>query len=374
MNAYVWGVGTSMFAKQPELSTRELAWTAVMEALRDAEVDSVDAVYVGSCYGEAGVAQRALVGLGLNRIPILEFENACASSTTAYHEAVAAVQTGRYGSVLALGIEHLTSRFAGAIPLEPRDAEGRGGLAFPALYAMAAARYMAVYGVTPEQLAQVSVKNHQHGTGNPRAQHGRAVTLEQVLASPMVADPLTLFQCCAITDAGAAAVIGGSKRGPRDVAVRASAFSTGGLWDHETDHVWGFGLARDTAARAYEISGLGPEDIDLFEVHDAFTIGEIVTTEALGLAKEGDGVSLVMDGHSWIGGRQPVNPSGGLLSRGHPLGATGVAQVVEVVWQLRGDAGARQVQGARTGLVETLGGGVSGLDGNACVVSILSRG
>jgi acetyl-CoA C-acetyltransferase len=238
---------------------------------------------------------------------------------------------------------------------------------------MAAARYMDVHGVTAEQLASVSVKNHAHGTGNKRAQHGRNVTCEEVLASKMIADPLTLLQCCAITDAAAAAVVGNRKRNSRDIAVLSSAFATGGLWNHETDHAWGYQLARDTALQAYERSGVGPEEVDLIELHDAFTIGEIVTSEALGLAPEGEGASLVTDGHSWIGGRQPINPSGGLLSRGHPLGATGIAQVVEVVWQLRGDATGRQVEGARTGLVETLGGGASGLDGNACVVSILGK-
>jgi acetyl-CoA C-acetyltransferase len=238
---------------------------------------------------------------------------------------------------------------------------------------MAAARYIDVHGVTPEQLASVSVKNHAHGTGNKRAQHGRHVTVEEVLASKMIADPLTLLQCCAITDAAAAAVIGSRKRQSRDIAVLGDAFATGGLWNHETEHAWGYQLARDTARAAYDSSGMGPSEMDLIELHDAFTIGELVTSEALGLAPEGEGASLVTDGHSWLGGRQPINPSGGLLSRGHPLGATGVAQVVEVVWQLRGDADGRQVEGARTGLVETLGGGASGLDGNACVVSILGK-
>jgi acetyl-CoA acetyltransferase len=169
-------------------------------------------------------------------------------------------------------------------------------------------------------------------------------------------------------------VVGARKRTGRDVRVCSSAFRTGGLWNHETEHAWGFELAHATSEQAYERAGIGPEEIDMFEVHDAFTIGEIVTTEALGLAKEGEGALLAQTGHTSIGGRQPVNPSGGLLSRGHPLGATGVAQVVEAVWQLRGDAGGRQVEGARTAVVETLGGGVSGLDGNACVVSVLATG
>lgn len=372
MSSYVWGVGSSMFGKQPERSTNELAWQAVVEAVRDAEIDRVEAVYVGSCFGEPGVAQRALVGLGFTGVPVYALENACASSSTAFHEAQIAVDHGRYSSALVLGVDHLTSRFSGAIPVEGRDAEGRTGLALPALYAMSATRYMADYGLTLKQLAAVSVKNHRHGVGNSRAQHGRLVSEEEVLQSRMVAEPLTLLQCCGVTDAAAAAVIGGARRRASDVEIRATAYGTGADWGHDSEHVWGFELARDTATQVYEAAGLGPGDIDLFEVHDAFTIGEIVTTEALGLAPVGGGGELVESGRTTLGGAQPVNPSGGLLSRGHPLGATGVAQVVESVWQLRGQAAGRQVDGARTALVETLGGGVGGIDGNACVVSVLS--
>lgn len=372
MNAHIWGVGTSKFGKQPQLSTQQLVWTAVVEALRDADLPQVDAVFVGTCFGEPGIAQRALHRMGIAGLPISVFENACASSTHAFHEAVTAVEQGRFGSVLVVGVEHLTSRFKGALPVEERDHEGRAGLALPSLYAMAAARYVDVFGVTPEQLADVSVKNHANGVLNGRAQYGQALTREEVLASRMVADPLTLLQCCAISDGAAACVVGPSRRSSRDVAVRATAFGTGGLWDRRSDHAWGFTLVRETAARAYQQAGLGVEDVDVFEVHDAFTVGEIVTTEALGLAPEGGGAALVESGHTWLSGPQPVNPSGGLLSRGHPLGATGVAQVAEIAWQLRGDAGQRQVK-ADVGLVETMGGGAGGLDGNACVVAILSR-
>jgi acetyl-CoA C-acetyltransferase len=166
-------------------------------------------------------------------------------------------------------------------------------------------------------------------------------------------------------------VIASERRSPRDVAVRGSAFRTGGLWDADSEQVWGFRVVADTARDVYESAGVGIEDIDVLEVHDAFTIGEIVTTEALGMAAEGLGGELVASGHTALGGPQPVNPSGGLLARGHPLGATGAAQVAEIVWQLRDDAGDRQVDGARIGLVETMGGGVAGIDGNACVVAVL---
>lgn len=372
MSAYVWGVGTSNFGKQPNLSTQDLVWTAVAEALRDADTPVVDAVFVGTCFGEPGIAQRALHRMGIVGLPIGIYENACASSTHAFHEAVTAVEQGRYGSVLVVGVEHLTSRVRGALPVEERDHEGRTGLALPGLYAMAAARYADVFGVTPEQMAEVSVKNHANGVLNKRAQHGKEVTTEEVLASRMIAQPLTLLQCCAISDGAAACVVGPTKRGARDVTIEATSFGTGGLWDHTSEHVWGFKLVQDTAARAYASAGIGVEDVDVFELHDAFTIGEIVTTEALGLAPEGEGGRLVQSGHTTLSGPQPVNPSGGLLARGHPLGATGIAQVTEIVWQLRGDAGARQVN-ADVGLVETMGGGAGGIDGNAAVVAILSR-
>jgi acetyl-CoA acetyltransferase len=369
--AVVYGVGTSRFAKQPERSLAELAWDAVLEALADAAAGRIDAVYVGTVFGPPGVAQRVLHPLGIVDVPIVTIENACASGTTALHEARAAILTGRYETVLVLGIEQMTAAFSGAIHPEPTDPEGRAGMALPSLYAMSAARYLHAGWVTPEQLALVSVKNHRHALGNDRAQYGGRHTVEEVLGSRMIADPLTLLQCCPISDAAAAVVLGPARRGRRDVPIRASQLRSGALWDQRAEHVWGFELVRDVAAAAYAEAGVGPAEVDLFELHDAFTIGEIVTTEALGLAEPGGGGELVECGHTALGGAQPVNPSGGLLSRGHPLGATGIAQVAEVVWQLRGDAGDRQVDAARVGVVETMGGGVSGIDGNGAVVAVL---
>lgn len=372
MTAHVWGVGTSLFGKQPERSTTELVWTAVREALADAGVSHVDAVVVGTCFGEPGVAQRALHRMGLVGVPITIVENACASSTHAFHEAVQAVELGRHDTVLVVGVEHLTSRLTGAIPVEQRDHEGRAGLGLPALYGMSAARYQDRFGVTDAELAAVSVKNHAHGTHNERAQHRHAVTLDEVLASRVIADPLTLLQCCAIADGAGAAVVGAARRTPRDVTVRATALRTGTLWGHDSPHVWGYDIVARTAEQAYAAAGIGVDEVDVLEVHDAFTIGEIVTLEALGMAAEGEGARLAPAGVTALGGKQPVNPSGGLLSRGHPLGATGTAQLAELVWQLRGDAGTRQVEGARTALLETMGGGAGGVDGNACVVAVLT--
>ncbi|WP_214405037.1 thiolase family protein [Pseudonocardia lacus] len=368
----VHGVGTSHFGRQPERDAIALAHDAVREALTDAGVDRVDAVWVGTVFGPAGVAQRTLRALGITGVPVLTVENACASGTTAFLEAHEAVRTGRYGRVLALGIEQMSTAFSGAITPEPSDPEQRGGLALPALYAMSAARYLHLGAVTPAELAAVSVKNHAHALHNPRAQYSGSYTVEQVLGSRMIADPLTVLQCCPTSDGAAAAVLAPATGGPREVRVRGAALRSGRVWDHSSPHVWGYDIVRDTTADALAAAGLhAATDVDVVEVHDAFTIGEIVTTEALGLVPEGAGGKAAAAGVTALGGTHPVNPSGGLLSRGHPLGATGLAQLAEITWQLRGEAGGRQVDGARLGLVETMGGGVSVLDGNACVVAVL---
>lgn len=374
MSASVWGVGTSLFGKQPDLTAAALVRRAVMEAFDDAGTTDVDAVFAATVFGGPGTAQRSLQDLGVTGVPIVTIENACASGTTAFHEATEAVRLGRYERVLAVGVETMTAFFATSIVPEQSDREGRQGMAMPCIYGMAAARYVSEYGLTLEQLAAVSVKNHRHGLGNERAQRRKEVSADAVLNSRMIADPLTVLQCCAIADGAAAAVIGGDRANPRDARIRASTLRSGGLWDHRSSKVWGWDLVHDTAAATFEAAGVSPEEIDLFEVHDAFTIGEIVTTEALGLAPLGEGGRLAEEGHTSIGGRSPVNPSGGLLSRGHPLGATGLAQLAEVVWQLRGEAGARQVEGARLGVIETMGGGTAGIDGNGCVVAVLESG
>ena len=374
----IWGVGTSAFGKQTSLGGPRLAWQATVEALDDAGVKAseIDAVYAGTVFGDPGTVTRSLQQIGIVEVPVITIENACASGTSAFHEARVAVETGRYERVLAFGIETMTAHFDGAIIPIASDPDGAQGFAMPSIYGMSATRYRHEFGVTDEQMAAVAVKNRRHSVGNPRAQHRKAVTVEQVLGSRMVADPITLFQCCSIADAAAAAVIGplGGSRDPgQEVAIRSSALRSGRLWDHTTDKVWGWDIVADTAARAFEAAGVGPEEIDVFEVHDAFTIGEIITTEALGLCELGEGGRLVESGHTALGGPQPVNPSGGLLSRGHPLGATGLAQIAEIAWQLRGMAADRQVPGARLGAVETMGGGTAGIDGNACVVTVLEQ-
>lgn len=373
--AMLWGVGTSDYGLQPERRVESLAWAAIAEAVRDAGITpaQIDAIIVGSVFGPPGVATRVQRGLGVPGVPMWTIENACASGTAACHEAVEAVRLGRFGCVLVLGIDQMSTLFSGAIVPEATDPEGASSLPLPGLYALAAQRYVQEFGVTPEQLAAVAVKNKRNGLDNPRAQLRRtAPTVEEVLGSRMIADPLTFLQCCPTSDGAGALIVGPDRGNPDDLRIEASAMVSGALWDHRSTEVWGYAGVARAAEQAYAQSGRTPAELDVLEVHDAFTIGEIITLEALGLAPRGKGAELAPSGHTARDGAQPVNPSGGLLSRGHPLGGTGPAQVAEIAWQLRGRAGARQVARHRVGLVETMGGGAAGMDGNACVVTILS--
>ena len=370
------GVGTSAFGRFPDRRVESLAWDAILEAMRDAEVEApeIDAVFVGTVFGPPGVATRILRGVGIGGVPVLSIETACASGTAAYHEAVEAVAFGRYDCALVVGIEHLSSLFtSGAIVPEATDPEGAAGLPLPGLYALQAQRYMADTGARPEQLAAVAVKNKGNGALNPRAQlKSKSPTLDDVLKSRMIAEPLTFLQCCPVSDGAGAAVVGRPRGRAGEIRVLASALASGGLWDHRRRETWGEGCVARAGRTAFERAGMKPSQIEILEVHDAFTIGEILTLEALGICAHGEGASLAPSGHTALGGAQPVNPSGGLLARGHPLGATGTAQLAEIVWQLRGAAGDRQKSNPKIGLVETMGGGAAGMDGNASVVTILA--
>jgi acetyl-CoA C-acetyltransferase len=370
----IYGVGTSGFGKQPQLTSNDLGVAAILEALEDAAVDDVDAVFIGTVYEPFGSGQRVLERLGIANVPVVNVENACASGTIAFHEAYQAVASGRYDAVLAFGIERLTARVSGG-PLPPHltDVDGRTGLVQPARYATSAQRYMHVHGTSINEIASVAVKSSHNGARNERAQYKHELSLDEVLESRMIADPLTLLQCCPISDGAAAAVVGQTRGRRRDVRIAGTGFVSGDLWDYRTPHIPGFVIVQRAAAIAYASAGRCPTDIDVAEVHDAFTIGEIFTTEALGFAPLGEGAAMASSGETSIGGSIPVNPSGGLLARGHPLGATGLAQVAEITWQLRGDAAERQVRDAAIGLVETAGGGIAGLDNNSCVVAILER-
>lgn len=366
---YVRSVGVSGFGRFPERALPELCWDAVDDCLGADPGRNVEAVYLGNVYGPNGLGPRVVHGAGLSGRPVLAVEAACASGSVAFAEAVRDVRSGRYETVLALGCEQLTTAFHGPITPQAGDPEGRSGMALPAVYAMAARRYLDHYGVTPDQLAAVAAKNLNNAVRNPRSARSVPVTVAEVLASRMIADPLTRSQCCSLTD-GAAAALVTAIPGP-GLLVRSSVFRSGGPWGAGSPHVWGYDLVRLTGQAAYEQAGVGIVDADLVEVHDAFSIGEIISIEALGLAEEGLGGVLAMSGETAPGGKSPVNVSGGLLGLGHPLGATGLSQLAEAFYQLTGTAGDRQLDDPRLAVVETMGGGTAGVDGNACVVSVL---
>jgi len=371
------GVGMSRFAKQPEVSIVDLTQAPILDALDDAgvAVGQVQAAYSGSVFGGSGLGQKVLKGIGISSIPILNLENACSSGSSAFREAWLGVASGMYDVTLAFGAEKLTALGGGAFPLSD-DIEADQGVLMPAVYAMRARRHMMEYGTTIEQLAKIAVKNHHNSVHNPRAQYQREYTLEEVLNSRMIADPLTILHCCPTGDGAAAVVLAATEIAPRlrgkPVKVRASVLQSG-LFKNDFRDMTKSDLSYRAAAAAYEMAGLGPEDVNVAEVHDAFTIGELMYYEALGFCAPGDGGRLVDEGATEIGGRIPVNPSGGLLSKGHPVGATGVAQIVEIVSQLRGNCGLRQIAGARIGLTHCTGGGVAGFDHIACTIHVFEQ-
>jgi acetyl-CoA C-acetyltransferase len=368
-SVYVRAVGVSDFGRHPDRTLPDLCWDAVDDCLGTDDGTAVEAVYLGNVYGPNGLGPRVVHGAGLSGRPVLAVEAACASGSVAFAQAVRDIRSGRYETVLVVGCEQLTTAFRGPITPQAGDPEGRSGMALPAVYAMAARRYLDRFGVTPDQLAATAVKNLNNAVRNPRSARTERVTVGEVLASRMIADPLTRSQCCSLTDGAAAALVTATP-GP-GLLVRSSVFGSGGPWGAGSPHVWGYDLVRRTGQAAYEEAGVGIADADLVEVHDAFSIGEIISVEALGLADEGLGAALAVSGDSAPGGKSPVNVSGGLLGLGHPLGATGLSQLAEAFYQLTGTAGDRQLDDPRLAVVETMGGGTAGVDGNACVVSVL---
>ena len=372
------GVGMIPFGKYPDTNITDLGWPAVKAAIKDAGIDArrIQAVYSGTARGGAMVGQRIMGRLGLAGLPIVNVENACSSSSSAMAQGVMAVSSGAYDVVLVIGVEKLTKFGGGTLPLDEDDWEVRLGLSMPALYAMRAQRYMHDYGVSLKDVAGVSVKNRKNGALNPDAQMRKEVSVDEVLASRMIADPFTLLQCCPTGD-GAAAIILASNAvakqlGSDAIEVKASHLTSGrfmsGFRDMTSPEITVRG-AREIFAE----SGLGPEDIDVAEVHDAFSIAELIYYEAFGFCRRGEGAALLNSGATSIGGRIPINPSGGLIAKGHPVGATGAAQMVEIVRQLRGQAGARQVEGAKVGMTHATGGGISGFDHGACSIHIFQR-
>ncbi|MBI2490630.1 MAG: thiolase domain-containing protein [Candidatus Rokubacteria bacterium] len=364
------GVGVTKFGRHDRTSA-ELFAEAAADALADAGLpaSAVQALYYGNVVGgetekQLHTGPQAASVLGLPAIPTTRVENACASSHTAFRHAVMEVAAGVSDVVLVGGAErvlHVPTADSTEYFAYCSDAswEQPLGLTFPGVFALVARAHMAKYGTTEEQMAAVAVKNHRHGVHNPKAQFQKEITLEQVMKSAYVADPLKLYDCCPFTDGGAALVLVSeevARRSRRPVWVLASAAASDWMLLGDKRDLSRVPATERAAAAAYRQAGLRPADVDVVELHDCFTIAEIVATEGLGLFEPGAGARAAESGDTSLGGKIPVNPSGGLKAKGHPIGATGAAQIAEIVTQLRGEAGARQVDGARTGLTHTLGG------------------
>jgi acetyl-CoA acetyltransferase len=373
--------GMIPFSKQLPGSVDTLAAAAVLDLLRTSGLDPnlIGEAYVGTAKGGSLVGQRALRFAGLaNGMPIFNVENACASSAVAFHLAQRSVAAGHTDCALVVGVDQLSNLGKGALPVQETEWDGRVGVTNPVVYAMRAQRYLHDTDATVEDLAAVSVKSRAFAARNPVAQMRTTTTIEEVLASRPVADPLTMFQCSPKSDGAAALVVMSRERavsaGLNGPVVRASEVRSGEFSMAARD-ITRPDITLRAAGAAYERAGLGPDDLDVVELHDAFTIAELLYTEELGLCEDGAGAHYLRSGASadLEGGRGAVvNPSGGLLSRGHPIGATGAAQIVELTQQLTGRSGDRQRRGARAGLAHVTGGGASGFDNGACSVTILT--
>jgi len=376
------GVGMTSFGELWETPLRSLWAEAALAALDDAGIDKVDLITIGCMSSGLFTGQEHLASLladelGMAGVPATRVESACASGGLAVRAAFAEVAAGLSDTVLVTGVEKMTdvdgadATYALGTAADS-EWEGFHGVTFPGLYAMLARVHMQKYGTTREQLAQVAVKNHANGLLNPHAQYHLKIDVDGVLNSTAVADPLNLFDCSPVTDGAAALVLTTVERareiagGKPVVVITGSGMATDTVTLANRGELAELGAVKLAGERAYAMAGRKPEDINLVEVHDCFTIAEIMATEALGFFAPGQGGPAVEQGLTSLHGRIPVNTSGGLKSKGHPVGATGVAQIVEITTQLRGQAGQRQVEGAKIGMAQNMGG-----SGGSSVVHIL---
>ncbi len=376
------GIGKTRFGAFADRDLRSLAREAVACCLEDAHArpEQVEALFLGNFAGPSFVGQSHLApyvaeACGLTGIPATRFEDACASSGAAFYHGVLAVAAGIYDVVLVAGVEKMTSETSARVAQILASAgdlagEIRVGATFPALFAMIARRHMYQYGTRREHLAQVAVKNHANGSKNPFAHMRKLVTLEAVLGAKPVAEPLTVYDCSLISDGAAAVLLAPLERAfeftGRPARVLGVAQASDRLALEDKADITSFQAVRRAAEKAYRMAGVGPSDIEFAEVHDCFTIAEIMAIEDLGFVAKGEGGPFTASGATALEGRLPVNASGGLKSKGHPVGATGVAQICDLVEQLRGAAGERQLRRHSLGLAQNLGG-----SGATAVVSIL---
>ena len=376
-DAYVVGVDMIKFGRFPEKTVPQIGAESALLALDDCglSIQDMEALYCGNLMqASAMVGQRILQEIGQTGIPVVNVSNACATGATAFREAWASVKAGLYDIVLAVGVEQMGRGLLGGTGGKGIPKEGLfGSGTMPAVFAEAGMEHARKHGTTFEQFAKVSVKNHHHSTMNPKAMYQIETPLETVMNAEMISYPNTKLMCSVNVDGSAAAVIATEKKARelgllgRAVKVCASVL-TSDRWQ-ERDLVMPDvnTCTQEAAAKAYAMAGLGPEDIDLVELHDCFATAEILHYENLGLCGAGEAGRMIDDGEVALGGRIPVNVSGGLLSKGHPLGATGIANIYEVSTHLRGEAGERQVQGARIGMTHVIG------LGSACGIHILEK-
>jgi acetyl-CoA C-acetyltransferase len=376
------GAGKTPFGAFADRDLRSLTTEAIGKCLKDAKVSpgQIEAFFLGNFAGPSFVGQNHLApyvasAAGICGVPCTRFEAACASSGSAFFHAFSSVAAGLYDIALVGGVEKMTSQptpkvteiLASAGDL---SGEVRAGATFPALFAMIARRHMHQFGTTREHLASVAVKNHANGALNPDAHLRKVVTMEQALAGKPVADPLTLFDCSLISDGAAAVVLAPLERAAeftsKPVRVLGISQTSDRVALDEKDDITTFPAVARAGAKAYRMAGATPSDIEFAELHDCFTIAEIIASEDLGFCKRGEGGPYCKDGHTSLNGSRPINTSGGLKAKGHPVGATGVAQICDIVMQIRGEAGQRQVAKHSLGLAQNLGG-----SGATCVVTIL---
>lgn len=376
-DAYIIGVDMIKFGRFPEKSVPELGAEAALMALDDAglKIQDMEMLACGNLGQASGMVGQRILGLiGQTGIPVVNTANACATGATAFREAWMAVKAGVCDVALAVGVEQmgrgLLGGGGGGAGISPEGLLGSGTM--PAVFAEAGMEHTRKYGTTFEQFAKVSVKNHHHSTMNPKAMYQIETPLETVMEAEMISYPNTKLMCSVNVDGAAAAVIVSEKKAKelgmkRAVRIRASILTSDPYSERNLTMPDVNTVTRIAAKQAYEMAGVGPEDIDLIELHDCFATAELLHYENLGLCADGEAARLIDEGETALGGRIPVNVSGGLLSKGHPLGATGIANMYEVSTHLRGEAGERQVEGAKIGLTHVIG------LGSACALHVLEK-
>jgi len=374
------GVGQTKFGKFPNRSAIDMGREAAQAALKDASVNPklIQVAYASRLIDSGVIAQHILKGVGIAGIEMVNVQNDCAGGATAFRNVWKDISNGLYDYGIAIGVESMTTMSIAGKMLAPLsdDLEGQLGMTMPAVFALLANRQMELFGTTLEDFAAISVKNHHNACMNPFAHYQKEFSIEDVLKSRMICEPITVLECCPQTDGAAAVVLCSSEMArrhtTRPVTVVGSALLSG-EYKYKQRDIAISDLGSKTARAAYEMAGVGPEDVDLVELHDAFAPEEIMRYEDLALCKPGEGTALLRSGATQIGGRVPVNPSGGLLGLGHPLSASGVRTIVEIVLHLRDQAGQRQTPDAKVGLAHMLGGSVTDLEAGACAIHILTR-